>query len=70
MEKKPVDRADSLSAESDFSKDRATTPSHEDIATLAYMLWEERGSSDGGADQDWFEAEQQLREPLRKAKSA
>jgi hypothetical protein len=41
----------------------ATSPSHEDIAALAYELWEECGGGDGGAEEDWFEAERQLRAP-------
>jgi hypothetical protein len=34
----------------------------EDIARLAYSLWEQRGRPDGSAEVDWFEAEQQLRQ--------
>ena len=67
MEKKPVNASDLLSAEPDFG---ATSPSHEDIAILAYALWEKRGDSDGGADQDWFEAERQLQAPRVKAQTA
>jgi hypothetical protein len=33
----------------------------EDIARLAYSLWEQRGRPDGSTEVDWFEAEQQLR---------
>lgn len=36
-------------------------PSSEEIATLAYALWQERGCVDGQAEQDWFRAEQLLR---------
>ena len=41
---------------------------HDEIARLAYALWEARGGGDGFAEQDWLEAEQrlqktQLREP-------
>ena len=38
----------------------SSVPSNGDIASLAYALWEERGGGDGGADQDWFEAERRL----------
>ncbi len=35
-------------------------PNTEDIARLAYSLWEARGRQDGSADEDWFHAEQEL----------
>ena len=34
----------------------------EDVATLAYRLWQERGCPDGSSDVDWFHAEQLLRD--------
>jgi len=37
-------------------------PLHEDIARLAYALWESRGGGDGDAEQDWLEAERRLTE--------
>jgi hypothetical protein len=47
---------------SDVAAGSEAVPSHDDIARLAYALWQERG--DGGSpEQDWLEAEQQLREP-------
>ena len=36
-------------------------PSHEQIAQLAQKFWAERGWQDGYAEQDWHQAEQQLR---------
>ena len=39
----------------------------EEIARLAYTLWQERGCPDGSPDDDWNRAEQQLR---RKAAGA
>jgi len=41
----------------------------DEIARLAYALWEARGGGNGFAEQDWLEAERrlqesQLREPL------
>jgi hypothetical protein len=33
---------------------------HEEIAKLAYALWQERGSPEGSAEVDWFEAEEKL----------
>jgi hypothetical protein len=37
------------------------TPSQEDIAKLAYSLWQARGSSDGSPEDDWLRAEQELK---------
>lgn len=34
---------------------------HKEIADRAYELWQERGGAEGGADQDWLLAAQQLR---------
>jgi hypothetical protein len=36
------------------------TWSHDEIAKIAYALWEERGGGHGFAEQDWLEAEQRL----------
>jgi len=36
-------------------------PTNEDIAVLAYNLWENRGRPMGSPDLDWFEAERQIR---------
>ena len=32
----------------------------EDIARLAYSLWEARGCQDGSPEEDWFRAEREL----------
>jgi hypothetical protein len=45
-------------------------PSHEEIAALAYALWESRGHQDGAAEEDWIEAERQLRQPKVKTQAA
>ncbi len=34
---------------------------HDDIAALAYELWQARGCPHGSAQEDWFQAAQQLR---------
>ena len=34
---------------------------HAEIAERANQLWRSRGCPDGSAQQDWFEAEEQLR---------
>jgi Protein of unknown function (DUF2934) len=36
-------------------------PSPQDIAVLAYSLWEKRGRPERSADVDWLDAERQLR---------
>jgi hypothetical protein len=38
-------------------------PEHRSIGELAYRLWQARGCPDGTAEQDWLEAEKQLRSP-------
>ena len=32
-----------------------------EIAVLAYALWQERGCPDGSPENDWYEAERQLK---------
>ena len=34
----------------------------QDIATLAYALWQQRGAPDGSPEQDWLEAERRVRD--------
>lgn len=36
------------------------TISHEEVAQLAHRYWAERGHQQGGAEEDWFRAEQEL----------
>ena len=42
-------------------KEATPTPTpesiHEQIAALAYALWQERGCPEGSPDVDWFQAE-------------
>jgi hypothetical protein len=33
---------------------------HEQIASLAYVLWQQRGCPEGSSEEDWFKAEQKL----------
>jgi len=35
-------------------------PAHQDIASLAYALWQERGCPEGSPEVDWFRAEEEL----------
>jgi hypothetical protein len=45
----------------------AAEPSREAIAELAYLYWQGRGGQDGSADQDWLEAERELRQRISKS---
>ena len=38
-----------------------------DIATLAYRLWQERGCPIGSPEEDWFRAEELLTAPAAEA---
>jgi hypothetical protein len=44
------------------SLDATPEPSYEEIARLAYQLWEERGRESGNPEDDWFRAEAVLRQ--------
>lgn len=39
---------------------------HEDIARLAYALWQQRGCPNGSAEFDWFAAEEKLLEAVER----
>ena len=49
-------------APSDMGKntDRRLHPTHDEIARLAYSLYESRGQQEGHQMEDWLRAEQQL----------
>jgi hypothetical protein len=36
-------------------------PTHEDIAALAYSLWQEQGCPEGLQEENWLSAEQELK---------
>jgi DUF2934 family protein len=38
---------------------------HEDIAALAYELWQARGCPNGSPEEDWFQAAEELRSHTR-----
>jgi len=40
----------------------AVDPDREEVARLAYTYWESRGFEGGSPEQDWFRAEQEIRE--------
>jgi hypothetical protein len=65
---KTKDGAASSPTTSPFAKEHAPSPvaeeyapSQDEIARHAYGLWEERGAQHGGHEDDWKEAERQLR---------
>jgi len=42
-------------------------PEHRSIGELAYHLWQARGCPEGSAEQDWLDAEKQLKSAPRAA---
>jgi len=55
-------REDTAEQEHHHQESKPSIPAHDDIAKLAYDLWEQRQRNglDGSAEADWFEAERQL----------
>ena len=66
-EKKPVGRSSDAAGEERVA---VTAPSHDDIARLAYALWEARGDREGSPEEDWLEAERQLQNTRAKSEAA
>jgi len=59
-EKKPMNRSEYVAPHKSAVDRSLVLPSHNDIANLAYALWEDRGGGDGRAEEDWLEAERML----------
>ena len=57
-----VDRTSLVDRSEELSRREIAEPTHEEISKLAYALWLEHGGGEGSAEQDWLEAEQQLRQ--------
>lgn len=51
--------------EDDAVDQREAPDFHEQVANLAYALWQERGCPDGSPQEDWFRAEEQLQHVKR-----
>jgi Protein of unknown function (DUF2934) len=49
-------------AMTEVTREQNATLAYEEVARRAYAIWEARGRGDGSAEQDWLEAEQQLRD--------
>ena len=69
-EKKPTNGSDYIAPQETAADRSLVLPSHDEIANLAYALWEAHGSGDGSAEQDWHEAERQLRQPKAHSQAA
>jgi Protein of unknown function (DUF2934) len=55
MEQKPT-------VPTETTREANAASSHDEIARLAYALWEARGCGDEFAEQDWLEAERRLQQ--------
>jgi hypothetical protein len=69
-EKKPTNRTDYVAPQERVFDARLDLPSHDDIANVAHTLGEARGGGDGGAIDDWLEAQRLFQEPSGKASNA
>ena len=47
--------------QNEFDGEPSSSTNHEEIAARAHELWIQRGCRDGSAEQDWFEASEELR---------
>ena len=70
FEKKPTNRSEYVAPYESAVERSLVLPSHDDIANLAYALWEDRGGGDGGAEEDWLEAERMLQAQSSKGHAA
>ena len=50
--------------------DPVSAVGHEEIARLAYYHWEARGCPIGSPEEDWYRAENELRQPITVAAAA
>ena len=47
-------------SEAEIAAEISSQPTTEEIANLAYALWQERGCPDGSPEEDWYDAENRL----------
>jgi hypothetical protein len=63
-----ADASESSTAHVSVKDEPEITPTEEQIARLAYSLWQARGSVNGSPEDDWFRAEQELKAKTETAK--
>jgi hypothetical protein len=72
-ESKTNTKAESVTAVYDASPEAAypvSVENHEEIARLAYSYWQARGCPIGSPEEDWYRAENELRQPIAATASA
>ena len=63
-----VDQPDTAAAVAEAADQPTDAPVNEqDVATLAYRRWLERGCPQGSPQEDWFEAERELQSQGRQS---
>ena len=62
----PLDER-SISLAAITGKRLKTRADHEEIARLAYSYWQARGCPIGSPEEDWYRAENELRQPIAAA---
>jgi hypothetical protein len=76
MMKQPAENTNATREEIEAARARATPISHdptvitEEVARIAYQCWRDRGSVGGSPEEDWFRAEQIVRDRLHAALTA
>jgi len=63
-----ADASESSTAHVSVEDEPEIIPTEQEIAKLAYSLWQARGSVDGSPEDDWFRAEQELKAKTLTAK--
>lgn len=58
--KNPPTNPDGADGSSPMSRAQVTRSRHEEIALLAYSLWQSRGCPEGRPEEDWYQAERQI----------
>ncbi len=53
--------APAVALPSSVQRENEAAGQQQDIAKLAYAIWQKRGSPIGSGEEDWIEAEKQLR---------
>ena len=69
-QKKPAGQSQELMSEGIRDAQENLEPTQEEIARLAYELWEARGCGHGRDQEDWLEAEQLLGRPKVQSNAA